>query len=155
MGDTQLIINGLTFTFDPGEILSVESTIDSKKEDVQISGTSAMSCLNYDYDGVKKTIVITGKLYDCATTRVAGYTILTKFAQKQWLESMINGDQYEITLVDDFESQSVLKKSGATLPYLGSFTTTKALSAQVKFKRESGKPNETAFTITLDVGQRG
>jgi hypothetical protein len=114
-----------------------------------------MSNLNYDYDGVMKVITITGALTDSGTTRVAGQTITTKLAQKQWLESMINGDQHEITLTDDYEGQSVLKKAGATVPYLGSFTTTKAMASSIKFSRERGNPLKIPFALSIEVGQKG
>lgn len=111
-----------------------------------------MASYNYDYNGSKKIIVIKGQLTAAASTRVSGYTVTTILAQKQWLESLINGSQSAITLTDDFAGQSVYQSSGATPPYNASFTTTKAMVGIFECERQRGNPNMLPFTITLEVG---
>ena len=152
MADTSLTVGGYTFTFQSGDIEFIESNITSSVEPTKITKTGAMGTLNYDFDGVLKTITIEGILTPATTTRVAGYSVTSVLSQKQWLESMINGNQGVIELTDDYEGQSVLSDSGATAPYLGSFTSTKCKSGNIKFRRTRGLVNRLKFTLTLVVG---
>lgn len=152
MGDTSIKVSGYEFIFQAGDIVYIESTIESKKETIEIAATGPMGCLNYDYDGSTKIIVIKGALTTAATTRVSGYSVTTKLAQKQWLESLINGSQSEIELEDDYEGQSVLNSSSPTPPYLGGFTSTKCMAATISFKKVAGDPNRIHYTLTLQVG---
>lgn len=153
MGDTKLIIGGYTFTFTPSDIYEVASTITSEQDNQSAGATGPAGSYNYDYSGSTKIITIRGALTTASTTRVAGYSITTKLAQKQWLESMINGTQSEIELEHDYESQSVLYATGATPPYLSAFTSTKAMSSKITFRTVTGEPNKIYFNITLKVGK--
>ena len=152
MADTSLTVGGYTFTFQSGDIDFVESDIASSVESTKITKTGSMGTLNYDFDGVLKTITIQGVLTPAATTRVSGYSVTSVLSQKQWLESLINGNQGLIELTDDYESQSVLSDSGATPPFLGSFTSTKCKNGNIKFRRERGLVNRLKFTLILVVG---
>lgn len=152
LGDTQLKVGGYTFTFQPSDIEKVESTIDSGQTTTKIAGSGPMNNINYDLDETGKVITISGALTEAQTTRVAGFTVTTKIAQKQWLESLINGNQGPIELEDDYEGQSILSSAGATPPYLGSFTSTKCMSGRITFRRDRGNPNKIPFTIILNVG---
>lgn len=153
MADTSLTVNGITFVFNQSDIDNIQETIEARAETSEIGGDAPMGNYNYDYDGTLKTITISGALTTAPTTRVAGYTITSILAQKQWLESMINGRQTDITLVDDFAGQSCLSYIGATAPYQASFTTTKCMNARVTFTRQRGNPNMLPFNITLQVGK--
>lgn len=153
MGDTQIIVGSYTFTFQPSDIDDIEETVTSDIQNIKIAGSSPMANYNYDYSGTAKVITITGKLHEASSTRVSGYTVTTILAQKQWLESVINGSQGIIELNDDFAGQTALTKSGATPPYLTAFTSTKSMAASIKFRRVAGKPNELPYTLVMLVGQ--
>lgn len=153
MGNTSLTVGSYTFVFNTSDIEKVDETIQSEHSNDAIASQGPMGAYNYDFAGTQKTVQISGVLTDSATTRVSGYTVTTILAQKQWLESLINGQQDAITLVDDYASQSVLQKSGATPPYNAAFTSTQAMAAMIKFWRTRGEPNIMNFQITLNVGQ--
>jgi len=153
MGDTQIKVGSYIFTFQPSDIDSVEEVIGADIQNIKIASSAPAQALNYDYNGTEKTIVITGRLHTADTTRVAGYSVTTKIAQKQWLESLINGAQGDIELEDDYAGQTAYTKAGATPPYLTTFTSTFAKAGNIRFRRDNGKPNEIPFTISLFVGQ--
>jgi len=152
MGDTSIVVDGYTFVFKDSDIESIEETPVSQSENTEIAQSGPMGGYNYDFNGAKKTIKITGQLTLAATTRVAGYSVTTILAQKQWLESMINGSQSPLELNDDFAGQSVYQKAGALAPYLASFTSTQAMVGIISFKRVRGESNWLPFSISLEVG---
>ncbi len=152
MANTSIVVSGYTFVFQTGDIDTIEEQIMSKAEQQSIAATSPAGSRLYDYDGTIKVITIRGALTDASSTRVVGYTITTMLAQKQWLESIINGSQTDIELNDDYAGQTVLTTAGATPPYLGAFTSTIAFQSEIKFTRRRGQPNKIEFSLTLFVG---
>jgi len=150
-----LTVDGTTFTFEDDEIDSIESNTTQAPDNISIVGTGAMGGYTYNYDGAKKTITVVGSLRDVTTTRVASYSINTAIEQKQWLESVFNGQTDKITFVSDYETLTPYTSSGATPPYKSAFTYTKAIGGSIRFRQTSfniGNDNLLQFNITLVVG---
>ena len=154
MADVKFIVGGYTFTFQNGDVKSVKSDVSSKSEQQEISQTGPMGAYLYDYDGVTKTVTISGTLTEASTTRISGYSITTIFQQKQWLESIANGSQVGIEIESTYESQSILSSGSPTPPFLGGFTSTYCMVQSMSFVEKGGNPNELDFTIVLMVGQQ-
>jgi hypothetical protein len=150
---TTLTVNGIVFTFNDSDVQSVRSAIGTQIENTPIKG-GPMFAYNYDNDGTSKQITVKGILTAAATTRTSSGTVTTILSQKQWLESLANGDQTEIEFDSEYESQSVFSKTSAISPFQAAFTSTKVVVDGMDFESVSGKPNELAFTIVLRVGKK-
>jgi len=151
-----LAVNGITFTFADDEIDFVSSETSQSPDQVPIIGTGAMGAYAYNYNGVTKTIRVGGSLRDLPITTIGSYSINTKIEQKQWLESVFNGQTDKITFVSDYESTTPYTRSGATAPYQSAFTYTKVVAGSITFRQETfnvGNDNLLPFSITLVVGQ--
>lgn len=150
---TSITANGLTFTFNEWDIDNVKSTIVSGAEQTETTISGPSGAYVIDTNGARKRIEINGKLTVATSTRLSGgYTITTILQQKQWLESLVNGNQYSITFVSAYESQSVSTRSASNLPYLSDFVTTKCIVEAMSFDDQSGLPNLLPFSIVLLVG---
>lgn len=152
MADVTLTIGSYTFTFNEGDVKKVTESIAGTADQQEIAGAGPMSAYVQDYDGVKKVIKVEGHLTVAASTRIPGYTITTIFQQKQWLESVLNGSQTQITFTSTYATQSILSAGAATPPYLGSFTSTKAKKGFITFYENEGDPSRLQFDATLLVG---
>jgi len=152
MAYVKLIVNNEVFTFSNGDVKSVRSIITGKPTQQEISASGPMSAYLYDYDGVLKKISVSGILTNADSTRVAGSYINTIYEQKQWLESLLNGDQDLIEFESTYDSQTVLSKSSPTNPYQAGFTSTYCMIESMEFNEVDGEPNHLRFNITLIVG---
>ena len=152
MAAPTLAVNGITFTFNEGDVDIVKSVIEARPEVTEIASTGPMGAQIYDYDGVTKTITVTGNLTLASSTRTSSGAVTTILAQKQWLESVLNGSQNPITFTSTFETQSVSQASGAASPYQAAFTSTLVMKSRIEFTENSGNPSMLSFTIILFVG---
>lgn len=155
MADISFSVNGVTFTFQEGEVEKISSKITSNIEPEAIPSLGPLATYFADYNGPIKTITITGSLFESATTRVTGYSVNTIIEQKEWLESMINGAQTTITFTSNYESLTISSINGATAPYLGSFGYTKGFIQDIGFDETIGEVGILPFTITLVVAGGG
>ena len=152
MANVTLTVDGRTFEFNEGDVDRVTETISAKPEQTEVSGTASMGAYVYDYDGVLKTIKIEGYLTTAATTRITGHTITSILHQKQWLESLLNGNQQSITFTSTYASTSSVSTAGSTPPYNTSFTNTTCACETVNFIENSGDPSRLKFEMTFLVG---
>ena len=152
MTDVTLTMNGITFTFNEGDVDKITSKIITNIDPINLAISGPMGTIVYDQEGASKNISITGKLTVATTTRISGYTITTLLAQKQWLESLAGGNQTAITLTSNYETQSVLSNYGATAPFQGAFTSTTGKIASLEFTEEEANPDQLPFSITFEVG---
>lgn len=152
MAAPTLAVNGITFTFNEGDVDSVKSSIIAKPDPTEISATGPMGAILYDFDGVLKRIVLTGFLTLAASTRTSTGTVTTILAQKQWLESLANGSQNPITFTSTYETQSVSEVSGAASPNQAAFVSTKCMMESFEPNEKSGDPLRLPFIMVLVVG---
>lgn len=154
MTNVTLIVGGTTFTFQDGDVHKISSSIQSMAEQNAVATSGPMGAYLYDYDGVTKTITLTGAFTTATVTRISGYTITGIGQQKAWIESLINGSQTEITFTSNYETISVSSSSSPTPPYKGAFANTKCIIQSFEVHEEQGNPNRLPFTLILMVGQR-
>ena len=146
MTDVTLVGNdGVTFTFLPGEVNTVESQVTGGPEVQSIPGTAPANSFSYDLEGGAKVIQVSGQLYDTTAegSRTSSGTTVTILQQKQWLEKQINGSQSLRNFTSNYESQT-FSTSG--------FTQTKVLAGNIRFSEQSGNPSELQFSMRLLVG---
>ena len=153
MANATLTVNGITFTFDEGDIDTIESSIVTGVDALDMALSGPGGTYLYDFAGVTKTITIKGKISDAATTRTSSGTISTMEQQKQWLESIANGNQAIILFTSTYDSQSILQSSGATSPFQGAFTLTRCMLKSLTITEVAGEMNTMPYTLVLVVGR--
>lgn len=153
MTNVTLTVNGITFTFQDGDVNSCKSSIMSNIENSMITGMGPMGAYNYDYEGCSKTIDVSGTITVADTDRTSSGTCKTILAQKQWLESLINGIQGLITFTSNYETQTVDITTGAVSPNQAHFTNTTCKVDSMSFDEEGGSPLQLPFRMTVKIGQ--
>ena len=153
MVNITLLVNEITFTFQNGDVSSCKGAPSSELDNSMISGMGPMGAWNYDYNGSGKSINISGVLTPSDTTRTSTGIVNTILAQKQWLESLINGQQKPITITSKYESNSVNTTSGATSPQQADFESTDCVVNSISFEEEAGNPHQLPFNMTMAVGE--
>lgn len=148
-----LTINENKFTFADGEVDRIRDQVSGFPENAGVSASGPMNSYNYDYEAVNKKIVLTGKLFYTAESRVSGYDIKTILQQKQFIESQINGQQLAVYFESNFSSQSLISNADAVAPYLGKFASTQAMIEDFVTEEIVGNPEILPFTLTLKVGK--
>lgn len=124
-----------TYTFDDGEVQSINETITATPDADPMPGSAPTGVLILDFNGSKKTLQIDGVLYGANVA-----VILTK---KQALEKFINGNQSLTTFTSNYSSQTW---NGS------SFESTKGVITRLTFTENTGNPNTLDFNISFTVG---
>ena len=153
MTNVSLEVSGITFTFQDGDVNSCKGLESSNIDNSMISGMGPMGAWNYDYEGCEKKISISGVLTLSVGDRTTTGTCKTILAQKQWLESLINGQQEEITIISKYESESAETSAGGDEPNQADFTETECMVENMSFEEEAGNPHQLPFNMTLAVGE--
>ena len=154
MTNVSLDISGITFTFQDGDVNTCKGAPSSNLDNSMISGTGPMSAYNYDYEGCGKSINISGVLTPADTDRTSTGTCKTILAQKQWLESLINGQQESISITSRYESTSVDTTAGNTDPQQANFEQTYCMVQSMTFEESAGNMAQLPFNMTLLIGER-
>jgi len=153
MTNVSLAIDGTTFTFQNGDVDACKGAERTELDNSMIMGTGPMGAWNYDYEGCGKKIIVSGILTVADTTRTSTGTVTSILAQKQWLESLINGQQKPLTIVSKYEEQSANTTSGADSPNQSDFTATQCLVESMSFEEEAGNPHQLTFNMSMAVGE--
>lgn len=145
MTDVTLVGNdGDIFTFADGEISGgIKTRINADIELSALPGSGPSNALGFDFNGVLKTLIITGALFETTASRVNTSSVTTILEQRQWLEKQLSGQQIAQTFTSNYDSQSF---DGS------SFATTKIFKGQIEFDENAGDPERSQFVITLLVG---
>lgn len=133
---------GVTFTFNNGDVQSVNSTLGANLDFDSMPGSPPTDSLLYDFNGVTKTIEISGELQDTGSNRLSSGTATTIDAQRKWLELNIAGFQEGATFISNYTSSW----NGT------SWINSRILFSNVRFNEETENPNVLPFTITIFVG---
>ena len=129
------VVIGL-FTFQNGDIEAVDEQVNGNLDVNTMPLSGPKEALIFDFDGVAKTINLTGRITDATTTRVTGSSILTITQQKDYLEALLNGYQEALAFTSTFVS--------STYVWIMAMT----------FKETAGSPNILDFTMNLQVGSQ-
>jgi len=153
MANITLTVDSVTFTFQDGDIDKCKSTIMSNIENSMITGMGPMGAYNYDFEGCSKTLEISGNITPSTDDRTSTGTCKTILAQKQFLESLVNGNQTAITFTSNYETYTVDITTGAVSPNQAHLTPTKCKVQSMGFDEEGGNPLQLPFRMSLMVGQ--
>jgi len=153
MTNISLTVDSITFTFQDGDIDKCKATIQSNIENSMVTGMGPMGAYNYDFEGCSKTIEISGNITPATTDRTSTGTCKTILAQKQFLESLVNGNQGIVTFVSNYETYSISITSGAVSPNQAALSATTCKVISMSFDEEGGNPLQLPFRLSLMVGQ--
>jgi len=145
--------NGNTFTFNDGDVERVSESITSEIDHSPMPMGGSMQAYGYDFNGVTKRITISGVLTAATTTRISGYDIKTIKEQKQYLESLMCGNQTAMTFSSEYADESSNMESSTNLPYITTFTDTKVFIEKMDFNHEAETPLALPFEISMIVAQ--
>lgn len=134
--------SGVTFTFSEGEIKSVRSRIGANLDSDSMPASGPLNAMLMDFNGVIKTITVSGKLFNNGDTHLSIGSAATINSQRQWLEKIINGLQTAST----FDSNYSSSWNGS------SWVVSTILLGDIEFDEQEGLPLELPFTMTLIVG---
>lgn len=124
------------FTFQLSDVQKINATRNANLDKNSMPLSDADSALIFDFDGVMKTLALTGILTDATTTRVAGQSVLTITQQKNYLEGLADGFQSALSFSSTYES--------------GYYVWIDAMT----FDEEAGNVNSLPFTLNLTVGSQ-
>jgi len=153
MASVTFTVGGITFTFGDGDVNTCKSSIMSNIENSMITGMGPMGAYNYDFEGCTKSIEVAGQLTPQSSTRTDSGTVKTILEQKQWLESLINGNQKVVTFTSNYESKTVDITIGAVSPNQAHFTDTTCKIESLSFDEKGGNPLQLPFRMSIKIGQ--
>jgi hypothetical protein len=133
---------GVTFTFSDGEVMQISSNISGNLDNDSMPISGPLGAMIFDFNGVIKTITLSGALFDDNTNHLDAGTAITINGQRQWLERIVNGNQGATS----FDSNYGSSWNGST------WQVSTCLVQQMTFDEQTGDPNRLPFSITLIVG---
>ena len=150
-----LIVNSVTFTFNPGDVKSISSETVSNPDVDPIPLSPPMSSLALDLSGVSKNITVSGVLTTATSTRTSSGTVTSVLAQKEWLERIQNGNQGLLTFTSNYE-EFTMGSGDASISTSDSDTAlttpTQGMINRMRFEEIEGEPEQLSFTFTIRIG---
>lgn len=149
-----------TFTFVQPMVEKVTPTITNDPTETVQPSSGPMSNIANDYNGVQKSIVVTGKLLDQSSSVVTASSgtqpdIKTAEMMKIWLEGLMNGNQRAMGFQSNYEQYSLQSAAGTTtingVAMPGTWVPTKVYIKS--FSVDDDQPNieSIPFILTLWV----
>ena len=92
------------FTFQEGDVETLTIDKTANLDTNPMPGSDSDSTFVIDFNGVEKTLTISGRITEAASTRVAGQSVTTINEQISWLQGLIAGNQTGHTVEIVFES---------------------------------------------------
>jgi len=134
--------SGVTFTFSEGEINTISTNTSAMLDYDAMPMSTADNAMLFDFNGVTKTISVSGQLFDDGSNHLSSGSAVTRDEQRQWLEKILDGNQTQLL----FDSNHSSTWNGS------SFGQSTCCIGSVNFTENSGDPNRLYFEIQLQVG---
>ncbi len=146
--------NGNTFTFNDGDVDRISESITSEIDHSPMPMGGSMQAYAYDFNGVTKRITVSGVLTAATSSRVNnGFNIKTIKEQKQYLESLMCGNQTAMTFSSEYADESTDTESSTNLPYITTFENTTVFIEKMDFNHEAETPLALPFEISMIVAR--
>lgn len=126
--------DSVTFEFQDGDASKVTIVKQAHLDENPTPASDSDDAFVIDFNGVLKTITVTGQLTDATTTRTDTGSVLTIEEQINWLEALVDGAQAGYLFNSTYQ------------------TNKKVFCRKVTFDEECGKVNESPFTIEFVEG---
>lgn len=150
-----------TFTFEESMIEKISSAIVTEIDENVLPQSGPLSNIGVDSNGVIKTIIVTGRLYDAKNGSVVSVqNIQSMEIMKLWLEALENGNQVVRIFVSNREKFSVIgvgtsvitdTVSSESITLQAAFGVTTVYVKSIDFDDEEGNPETIPFIMTLWV----
>jgi len=99
---------GVTFTFDDGEVETIEVDKEARLDENPTPASDSDQAYILDFNGCLKTITITGVLFETTSTRTSTGTTTSIADQIAWFEAIINGSQSGSILNTNHQSNKTI-----------------------------------------------
>jgi hypothetical protein len=133
--------DGIIFSFNDGDCDDITSNVNTDLDFDAMPGMTADAALGFDFNGVKKTIEVSGTLTDTGTNRLSSGVAITITDQRKWLEKILNGSQTGSAFSSTYTSTWNGSSWEASIILFGSLV----------FNEKSGLPNGLPFRMSLYV----
>lgn len=134
--------SGITFTFNEGDIQTIVSKVNGNLDFDAMPGFTPDASILYDFNGVLKTITLTGEIQNTSNNTLSSGTAITIDAQRKWLEQTLDGAQSGSTFISNYSSVY----NGST------WSDARIYFSDLTFTEDSNKPNILGLTLKLFVG---
>lgn len=144
--------SGVIFTFQDGDVDSVNSDIMSSVDTLPMPASAPADTIVFDLGGATKNITIRGQLHPATTTRTSTGTVTAILQQKQWLEALVGGAQSAKLFTSNYEIYTCDGSAGWNeSPPAPATSTTKIVVRQITFSEETGNPNVLNYSLSMVV----
>lgn len=134
--------DGVVFTFNEGDADEVETALNAGLDFDAMPTMPATAGLLFDFNGVTKTIRISGALTLATSSRTSVGSCISIDEQRQWLEAFVDGQQRGSTFTSNYSST-----------WNGhAWVSSKILVGAITFTEQSGYPNHLKFTMQFSIG---
>jgi len=96
--------DGVIFTFQDGDVADVVVNKAGNLDENSMPASDSEYAFVVDFNGVLKTITLSGKLTLAATTRTSTGTVKTVEEQMDWLITLVNGAQTGYTFNSTYQT---------------------------------------------------
>lgn len=134
MVQPSIVKDGVTFTFESGEVEDVSVNKAGRLDETTLPGSDSDDTFVIDFNGVLKTITLTGSLFETDSTRTDSGTTTTIEQQMAWLIALVDGAQEGYTFNSNYQTSKTV------------------YCRRVNFREEQGTPNHVPFTIEFVEG---
>ena len=134
MANVTIEKDGVTFTFQQGDVEGVKMNKQGQLDENPTPASDSSYAFVIDFNGVIKTITLTGAITTATSTRLSTGTATTISAQIDWLLTLVDGAQTGYTFNSTFQT-------GKTV-----------YCRKCSFDEVSGEVTKSPFTIELVEG---
>ena len=114
MSNPTIAKDGVTFTFQDGDISSVDIKKNAQLDTNPLPGQNTDQAFVLDFNGSLKTITVSGRITDALTTRTSSGTTTTIEQQIAWLEELVDGGQTGYTFNSTFQTNKTVFVNSVT-----------------------------------------
>ena len=125
---------GVTFTFKEGNVSDVDIEKKGNLDENAMPASDSDNAFILDFNGVIKTLTLTGELTPSTTSRTDSGSVKTIEEQTDWLMDLVDGSQSGYTFNSTYQTNKTL--------YCRRF----------KFKEKAGTPGGVTFTLEFVEG---
>ena len=154
-------LEGQIFTFQPGMIENIKTTLSCGIDQTQMPASGPMNNQGMDLDGVGKNITINGQFLDNPTASVvSGINLRDKKLMVKWFEALGTGTQRTFEFSSFLNEYSVFgngsttftdEVTGLDVAINANFIETKVYILNFTYDEEEGSVNHIPFSLTLWV----
>jgi len=134
MANVSIKNGSVTFTFQDGDGAEVEINKVANLDENPTPASDSDNAFIIDFNGVIKTVTVTGFITEALTTRTDSGTITSIEDQQDWLLALVDGGQSGYTFNSTYQTNKIL------------------YCRRVNFKEVSGESNQVPYVMEFVEG---